>query len=299
MSSAPAASSPMNASSTSTNPRPRRWSGRNGRSGSWSIRPSDSHSTGTVSIHSRHAPRIRVACSIGQNRARRRRWAMGKSSSSIERDRADVASTTPDGPEDVGLPLPVHVDEPAVGGHHVGGDDRVARQAVATDEPAETAAQGVAPGRPHRATSPRGRRGRAVPRPRRAAWPSTPASTRARRAVGSMRMPSMRPVLSNRTSSAQAIVPRVVATGVEGDTQPALAREADGRDDIVGRPRPDDAHRSLIDREVPDLSVDIPRMRRPADDLARQARTEVAKAHRGPPASTPAVARTRAGSHRR
>ena len=40
-----------------------------GTSGSWSIRPRDSHSSGTVSIHSRQAFRISAARSIGQNRA--------------------------------------------------------------------------------------------------------------------------------------------------------------------------------------------------------------------------------------
>ena len=63
------AADPRMAASTSTNDRPRTCSGRNGTSGSWSIRPSDSHASGTVSIHARQACRISAARSIGQNSA--------------------------------------------------------------------------------------------------------------------------------------------------------------------------------------------------------------------------------------
>ena len=64
---APSAADPMNASSISTNDRPRTSSGRKGTSGSWSIRPNDSHVSGAVSTHARQAFRISVARSIGQS----------------------------------------------------------------------------------------------------------------------------------------------------------------------------------------------------------------------------------------
>ena len=68
VSAAPSLSLPMKAASTRTNERPRTCSGRKSTSGSCSIRPIEWHYTGTVSIHSRQAPRISRARSIGQNR---------------------------------------------------------------------------------------------------------------------------------------------------------------------------------------------------------------------------------------
>jgi len=55
---------------------------------------------------------------------------------------AEVAATSSQGPEQVGVLLFARHDEPAVGGHHVGREQVVHRQAQASRQVADPAAQG-------------------------------------------------------------------------------------------------------------------------------------------------------------
>jgi hypothetical protein len=62
----------------------------------------------------------------------------------------EVAATTPDRPEQVGMVLGVHLQQLAVGGDQLGGQQVVDGQAVLSDQVADPAAQGD-PADPHRA----------------------------------------------------------------------------------------------------------------------------------------------------
>ena len=142
---------------------------------------------------------------------------------------AEVAAAAADRPEQVRVRLGVHAQELAVGGHDLGGQQVVDRQAVLADEVADAAAQGD-PADPDRAgVAEPGRQAVGARRGRVLAARS--ARSRPRRCARRASISSA--FMSERSSTMPALGDAVpgdaVAAAADGQLQPARARQRDDR----------------------------------------------------------------------
>ena len=169
----------------------------------------------------------------------------------------DVAAAATDRPEEVGLVLLVDAEVPAVGGDHLGRDDAVAGEPERADHPAEAATERIAEHADVRRGP--GQIGETVLASRDREWLREHPGLDPRASSVRVDLDAAHPFrLQEQRVLAPVDGPRVVATGVERDAQPALCGEPDGRHDIVRGLWVDGDHGPLVDRQVPGLPRGVP-----------------------------------------
>ena len=160
----------------------------------------------------------------GQDEHAPRRRLQGVQLEAEAGDDAEVAATTTDGPEEVGVRLRVHEADLAVGRHELRAEERVDGQAVLAHEVAEAPRHGEAPDA-HRACVPEGndqaKRGRHPREP-----DGGPAGTHPGRLAGGVEVERGQVAQVQLDATVRRAVPgRAVTAGTYGQLKAGLSRE--------------------------------------------------------------------------
>ena len=202
----------------------------------------------------------------------------------------EVAAAAAQGPEEIGVVVGVHAQELTVGGHDVGGEQVVDREAVLAREEADTA----------------GQRDPADPDRARVAEPGREAVRAGRGGVLARGQPGLGPgraslgidlecahrgEIEDDPALGDAVSGGAVATAADGELRPGVASERDDARDVRGVGDADDHGRPAVDRagEDPPRLVVFSVLRR--DDLALEVVGEVGSREH-PPRVTALTMRT-------